>query len=83
MTHKYKGVVVSLKPLTNYRGKNKGGFGFIEMKNDVNDLFFHYSEVKDNKFAKLQEGDAVGIADIQDSVKGRIAIGVELLNDRA
>jgi len=50
------------------------GFGFIT-KEDGGDIFVHYTEIKDNGFKSLSEGQQVTF-DIVDGPKGPKAVNV-------
>lgn len=48
--HRSEGVIQSLK---------EGGFGFITPNDDMENVFFHFSEVKNRSFSSLRLGDKV------------------------
>ena len=56
------------------------GFGFLEIKGRKKDIFFHASNVKDNAFVDLREGDKVSYEGIEMNEKGEYAFGIKLLN---
>jgi len=50
------------------------GFGFIEMEGDK-DMFVHHSEIQDQGYKSLDEGQAVEF-EIKDGEKGQYAANV-------
>jgi len=54
------------------------GYGFIIEDIEKNDLFVHFSDIKEHK--KLKEGDSV-IFDIANGEKGKKAVNVDLANE--
>ncbi|NIM14428.1 MAG: cold shock domain-containing protein [Candidatus Aminicenantes bacterium] len=50
------------------------GYGFIEM-DDGNDIFVHHSEIQDQGFRSLDEGQRVQF-EIRESAKGKHAVNV-------
>ena len=50
MENRSEGVIQSLK---------EGGFGFITPDEDMENIFFHFSEVKNRNFSELRLGDRV------------------------
>lgn len=50
MENRCKGIIQSLK---------EGGFGFITPDEDMENIFFHFSEVKNRNFSELRLGDKV------------------------
>ncbi len=51
------------------------GYGFIAPENGGKDVFVHYSEIRMEGYAVLEEGEAVEFA-IEDSPKGPQAVNV-------
>ncbi len=56
------------------------GFGFIEIKGNDKDLFFHSNELKGVGFDELREGDPV-MFDVAQSEKGPNATNVSRATD--
>lgn len=54
---------------------DKKGFGFIKPPDEGNDIFVHYSAIKDDGFKTLTEGQAVEY-DFTDGPRGRQATEV-------
>ena len=52
------------------------GFGFIQ--SDRNDIFFHYSELKDVRIEELREGQAVEY-EVGQGPKGPCAVSIRLV----
>lgn len=51
------------------------GFGFIEVEGEEKNVFFHCSNVIDDKFNELEEEDDVSF-DLEDGPKGKVAVKV-------
>ena len=59
---------------------NEKGYGFIEYKNNE-DIFVHYSAIKQDGYKTLSEGQLVEFKLIETS-KGYQAVNVKLLKDK-
>lgn len=58
---------------------NDKGFGFIKVEGAQKDLFFHATALMNGtSFNELKVGDKVNYEDVEDTQKGKSAIGVEL-----
>ena len=55
------------------------GFGFITQDGSSEDVFFHYSQIKDNKSTAVRDGQKVSFTIVR-SDKGLQATNVELLD---
>lgn len=55
---------------------NKKGYGFIELDDGSGDIFVHYSDILEEGFKTLSEGDAVEF-EISESDQSRKAINVK------
>jgi CspA family cold shock protein len=55
---------------------NKKGYGFIELDDGSGDIFVHYSDILEEGFKTLSEGDAVEF-EVSESDQSRKAIKVK------
>lgn len=55
------------------------GFGFIGVEGEEDNVFFHCSNVLEDGFDELEEGDLVSF-DLEDGPKGKIAVKVHKEN---
>ena len=58
---------------------NEKGFGFIEYK-ETEDIFVHYSAIKQNGYKTLTEGQLVKF-ELVETPKGLQALEVEVINE--
>lgn len=58
------------------------GYGFIAPENGGKDVFVHYSEIRMEGYAVLEEGEMVEFS-VEDSPKGPQAVNVTRLNANA
>jgi len=59
---------------------NAKGYGFIFVPDLKINIFCHYTSILDEGYKSLVEGEEVEIESVEESAKGKFAIGVKKIN---